>query len=112
MSRLRFNNVFGTAAGNPITLTGAGTTAIWTTAPAFPTIAAPDYAAVVVEADTANEEIVYVTAYTAAATTGTVTRAQEGTSSIAHTATAWQHGPTVFDFKSPLSRNLTRANYR
>lgn len=67
-------------------------------APSWATLASPDIIPVVVEPDTANQEVVYVTAYTSAATTCTVVRAQEGTSGITHTATAWKCGPTAQDF--------------
>lgn len=100
MARLRLNNVGdpkGTA--NPITFAdGSTTTGTWTSAPSFATIASPDYAVIVVEPDTANEEIVHLTAYTAGATTGTFTRAQEGSTGVAHAAKAWVHGPVANDF--------------
>lgn len=44
------------------------------------------------------KEVIYVTAHTAAATTATILRAQEGTTALAWTnADKWQHGPTVRD---------------
>lgn len=113
MTRLRANNISGTASGNPITLSSGGTTtASWPSAPVFPTIVAPDYYTIVVEPDTANEEIIYLTAFTAAATSGTVTRAQEGTAGVTHTATAWVHGATAADFKSPASRQSAYTSFR
>jgi hypothetical protein len=101
--QLRLNNVFGTAAGNPCTLAaGSGSTTItWSSAPAFPTITlGVSSARLVIEAGTANEEIVLLTAYVSGGTTGTVVRAQEGSTAIAHTATAWLHGPSALDFPS------------
>jgi hypothetical protein len=113
MGVIRTNNISGTASGNGITFANGSTTSgSWASAPAFATIAAPDIAKIVVEPDTANEEIVYLTAYTAAATSGTFTRAQEGTTGRAHSATAWVHGPTAADFKDPERRLMSRAMFR
>lgn len=109
--RLRYNNIFGTSAANPITFSSGGTTTgSWVSSPGFPTIASPNYVAIVVEPNTANEEIVYLTAYTSGGTSGTFTRAQEGTSGITHTATAWSHSPTVFDFTPLWGGVLTTAH--
>jgi hypothetical protein len=88
---------------NPITLTLNGTTATFTSTPAFPTITAPDYAVIVVEPDTVHEEIIQVTAFTAAATTATVVRNFEATNgganaAPAHTSSIWVHGATSGDF--------------
>ena len=47
----------------------------------------------------ANLEIVYLTAYTAGQTTGTILRGQEGTTAVGHGAgVTWQCGPTVLDY--------------
>jgi hypothetical protein len=63
-----------------------------------PTIADPDYLPLVINPDTAAMEIVWLTAYTAGATSGTVLRAQESTTGVAHTSGAdIAHGPTVTD---------------
>lgn len=46
-----------------------------------------------------DDEILYLTDYTAGATTGTVARGQEGTSRVAHSnGAAWFCGPTERDF--------------
>jgi hypothetical protein len=98
---LRVNNVGDpTGTVNPITLTTSGAvTATWASAPAnMPTVASPNILKVVVEPNTAAEEIIYVTAYTAGATSATVTRAQEGSPGNLHTAKPWAHGPTAADF--------------
>ena len=103
MTRLRTNNLSGTAAGNGITFAdGSTTTGSWASAPGFATIVAPDFYVVVVEQDTANEEITYLTAFTSGATSGTFTRAQEGSSGVAHSATKWVHGPTARDYVPPV----------
>jgi len=99
----RFNNVSGTAATNPVTLAANGTTATWASAPAFPTVTAPNVAKLIVEGDTSNEEVTLITAYTAGALTATVTRNAEltalgPTTAVAHNSVAWRHGPTALDF--------------
>ena len=71
--------------------------------PGFATIAAPDYAAIIIDPEGAGNgpEIVYLTAFTATQTTGTITRGEEGTSDpgVTHASgTAWRHGPTIEDF--------------
>jgi len=71
--------------------------------PGFATIAAPDYATLIIDPEGAGNgpEIVYLTAYTATNTTGTIVRGREGTSDpgLTHASgTAWRHGPTVEDF--------------
>lgn len=96
MSRLRYNGAQGILGA---ALTSGGTTITFAVAPSFATIVAPDVIAIVLEPGTANMEIVWLTAYTAAATTGTITRASEGTTGVAHAiGTVWSHDPTVVDF--------------
>lgn len=65
------------------------------------TITSPEYLPLVIE-----DEILYLTAYTESATTGTVLRGQEGTTDATHNnSTPVVHGPTVHDFggAGPLS---------
>lgn len=113
MSEIRVNNISGTASGNAMTLSSAGATSCtWTSAPAFPTIASPDFAKIILEPDTANEEVVYLTAFTSGATSGTVTRAQEGSAAITHSAVSWVHGPTANDFKSSATRLFAAGHFR
>jgi hypothetical protein len=101
LTRLRLNNI-GDPVGtsNPIVLSSNSTTTpTWTSAPGFATIVAPNYYVVIVNPGTTFEEIIYLTAFTAAATSGTVLRAQEGTSGLAATGGApWIHGPTAYDY--------------
>lgn len=60
----------------------------------IPTVASPDYLPLVI-----GDEIVYLTAYTAEATTGTISRGEEGTTAAAHdSGVAVQNNPTVDDF--------------
>jgi hypothetical protein len=102
MARLRINNV-GDAGGttNPITISSSSsTTCSWSTAPAnLPTVASPDYVVLVVEANTSNEEIIYLTAFTSGGTSGTISRGEEGSAAIAHSSTTWISGPTALDFE-------------
>lgn len=113
MGWLRFNDVFGTASVNPITLPSSGNSCTWPSAPpGLGKVAYPDQVKLVVEEGTANEEIVYIFAYTPGSTSASCYRGQEGTSMIAHTAVAWVHGPTANDFKSPASRMTTLGLWR
>lgn len=71
--------------------------------PPFATLAGGDYIPLVLEppggSPSPHFEIVYLTAYTAGATTGTISRAQAGTSASAHASgAAWAHGPVAKDF--------------
>jgi len=71
--------------------------------PGFATIAAPDYATLIIDPEGAGNgpEVVYLTAFTATQTTGTITRGEEGTSDpgVTHASgTVWRHGPTIEDF--------------
>src|SRR5688572_20421872 len=66
---------------------------------AVPTLAADEYLVLVFEPDSADTEIVYLTAYTSGATTGTVVRGCEGTVGTAHADTdVGYHSPTHRDF--------------
>lgn len=83
-------------------LTGA-TTINFGSDPGFPTIASPTYLAIIIDPEGAanGPEIVWLTAYTATSTTGTIARGQEGTSDpgVTHASgTVWRHGPTIEDF--------------
>jgi hypothetical protein len=77
-------------------------------APAFATLAAGDYVPLIIDppdiAPNAAYEVVHLTSYTAAATSGTVARGQEGTSPVAHLNGAlWVCGPTSADASNELS---------
>jgi hypothetical protein len=95
--RVRVLSCWGTIAAG----LGAGDTSIsFTTTPAnLPTIDANKYAALTLDPDTSNEEVIYVTAFTAGDTTATIVRGREGTTAVSHAVAApWIHGPTLFDF--------------
>lgn len=88
--RARFNLVSGTLSSS---LTNVATSMSAAGLANLGVIDATNYAAVTIE-----NEIVWVTAHTAGATTATVLRAQEGTAAAAHSSSvAWQHGPTALD---------------
>lgn len=96
MPRRRYNNQFGTITDNP--LTSGATTMNSATFGALPAVVAPDYLAIVLDPDTASEEVIWVTAHTASATSATIWRAREGSTAVAHTSGAiWKHGPTAAD---------------
>lgn len=81
----------GTAITFPAALSYGGGQAV-------PTIADPDYLPLVIDPDSDVLEIVWLTAYTSGATSGTLLRAQEGTAGVAHSDDApLVHGPTTFD---------------
>jgi hypothetical protein len=65
---------------------GLGTTVTFALAPTFATLTGTDYVPLILGA---TVEIVYLTAYTAGATTGTIKRAQENTTAVAHPGGTW-----------------------
>lgn len=94
--RIRRNNESGTLGA---ALAAGDTTITFTVAPGFATLQAAEYISLILEPDTPNLEIVWLTSYTAGATTGTILRAQEGTTAIFHASgVTWKHGPTTQDF--------------
>jgi hypothetical protein len=105
---------------NPITLSSATTTTCsWSSAPSFSaSIAWPDYAVIIAEPDTANEEIMWLLGWTLGSTTGFVQRAAEDSpggrainSPISHSGVIWTHGPTARDFRSPATRLYLASSY-
>lgn len=88
MARLRYN---GLSAALGASLTNSATSVTFAAALTHsngtnvPTISGSDYIPLTVLDSSGHEsEIVYLTAYTAGATTGTISRGQEGTSGVAH----------------------------
>ena len=100
MTELRYNNIGGTL-GAALT-DGTGTTITFASAPNFATLTAGQTITLVIEPGTSNMEIVYLTAYTATNTTGTITRAAEDATNwpgVAHiNGSPWSATPTVNDF--------------
>jgi hypothetical protein len=98
--RLRYNNALGTLGAS---LASGGTTISFVTAPPFATIVPPDYIPLVIDppsdpSPNSSFEIVYLTAFSAGASTGTITRGQEGTTPVSHIGGAvWLCGPTGVD---------------
>lgn len=96
--RVRANFIAGLIEDNP--LTAAATTLTSADLASLPAIGATEHAVIVLDPD-GTPEIVYVTAHTAAATTATILRAQEGTVAVEHLRdTPWIHGPVTSDFSA------------
>ncbi len=96
--RIRQNSVTGTLS---TTLASGDTTLSTSWMASFPAVAAGQIAAVVLDStgSAGTPEIVWITAHTAAASSATIVRAQEGTTARAHTAgVTCIQGPTKFDF--------------
>lgn len=106
MTELRYDNALGKLGDS---LSSSGTAINFgATAPPFATLTGSDYIKLILEPATdvpsANYEVAYLTAYTATATTGTILRAQEGTTGVAHASgVLWVCGPTSDDFELPSS---------
>lgn len=113
MSRLRYNGLATGAAGSPValslgaSLTNSATSVTFNAAltyqngTAVPTIAAPDFLFLSILDATGSfvTEVVYLTAYTSGATTGTITRAQEGYTGVTHASgDKIVHAATSFDY--------------
>lgn len=100
MSRLRYNNAAGTLGAS---LTNVATGITFDAVPPFATIAAGDYIPLVLDppegvTPNADFEVVYLTAYAAGDTTGTIERGKEGTAGAAHLNGAnWGCAPTAWD---------------
>jgi hypothetical protein len=94
--RVRVMNLFGSLGAGMLV---ADTSIAFGAVPAaLPAIDSTKHAALVLEPDTPAEEVVYVTAYTAGASSATVLRGQEGTTAVGHPVGAlWVHGPTRRD---------------
>ena len=106
--RLRYNNQSGSLGAS---LSSGGTTITFGAAPGFATIVSPDYIPLVLEYGSTTEEIVWLTAYTAGATTGTIVRGQEGSTGISHSSgVSWANNATAFDFVNPLSNGIAYQN--
>lgn len=111
MARLRYNALKTGAAGSGValslgaSLTNSATSVTFNAALTYnngtsvPTISGSDYIPLeILDASGNMTEIVWLTAYTSGATTGTISRGQEGTSGVAHSSgDKVIHGPTVDD---------------
>jgi hypothetical protein len=97
--RIRSNFKQGTLGADLVT---TGTTINFGSDPGFDTLGTDEYLAIVIDPEGAAQgpEIVYLTAYTATQTTGTIERGKESTADpgVSHpSGTAWIHGPTARD---------------
>lgn len=99
MARLRTNFVSGFINNNPLLI--GGTTLNSTALAGLEVVSGSDYAIITIDPDRryGAPEIVYVTAHTSSATSGTILRAQEGTTAREHVlGTRWIHGPVEDDW--------------
>lgn len=101
LHRIRSNFKSGTLGGDLLT---TATTINFGSDPGFATLGTDEYLVIVIDPEGAGNgpEVVYLTAFTATNTTGTIERGKEGTSDpgLTHSSgTAWKHGPTVLDFE-------------
>lgn len=111
MTRLRYNGVVGALGAS---LTNSATSVTFAAALTHsggtnvPTLAGNDFIPLtILDTKGVPSEIVYLTAYTAGATSGTIVRGREGTSGVAHSnGDKIVHAPSVVDFDpaAPLQR--------
>lgn len=114
-ARLRTNFISGTVTDNPLligatSLSSAGLASLATVDSTSHTLITLDPLG-----SAGAPEIVKVTAHTAAATTATIARAQDGTTARQHaTGVAWSHGPVASDYDRKLyaARTFARSNLR
>lgn len=105
MSRIHYNNALGALQS---ALAVDDTTINFLAAPPFETITSDDYVPLVLDPATSNGpnakfEIVHLTAYSYGNLSGTILRAQEGTSAQTHASGArWLCGPTKADVEALL----------
>lgn len=111
MARLCYNGLATGASGSTVglslgvSLTSSATSVTFNAAlthsngTAVPTITGSDYIPLeILDTNGRLSEIVYLTAYTAAGTTGTISRGKEGTTGVAHSSgDKIVHGATVMD---------------
>lgn len=97
--RVRTNFLGGLTEDNP--LASGATTLNSAALAAAPAITSTQHMAIILDPDgvAGAPEVVYITAHTAAATSATILKGQEGTTARAHDRdTPWIHGPTIKDF--------------
>jgi hypothetical protein len=97
--RRRYNFKSGTITDNP--LSNSATTMNSTNLAGLPAITTADYAVLVLDpGGTGNgPEVVYMTAHTGSATSGTIVRGREGTTAVQHNSNViWIHVATAADY--------------
>lgn len=103
MARLRYNGLSGALGGSGLTSSATSITfaaaLTHSNGTNVPTIVAPDYIPVSILDGTGHlSEVVWLTAYTAGATTGTGTRGKDGTTGVSHSSgDKLVQGPLVAD---------------
>jgi hypothetical protein len=102
MARLRYNGLtttLGAALTNSATSVTFGAALTYANGTAVPTITGSDYIPLAILDSSGHlSEVVWLTAYTSAATTGTIARGKEGTSGVAHSSgDKVVHGPFADD---------------
>lgn len=116
MARLHYNGVKGALSGShtnsvtTITLAAALTHSGGTN---VPTVASPDYIPLSIhDSSGVLSEVVWLTAYTAGATTGTIARGKEGTTGVSHSSgDKVQDAMLVADLRKPLDPIVLNATY-
>ena len=109
MSRLRYNNQAGTLGADPGI---SGTNITFGTPPDFATITGSDYIPIALDPGKSTFEIVYLTAYTAGSSTGTMSRAAEDATlwpAVGHPSGTWAVAPTVTDLVAKVDSFNTRT---
>lgn len=114
-TRLRYNSL---RAALGASLTASGTTITFASplthsnGVSVPTLAGGDYIPLSILIDTELEEIVYLTAYTSGATTGTITRGRESTIGVTHSiGQAVICAPTALDLGEEWTTFPWAANW-
>ena len=102
MARIPYNNQFGALAtvGTDVTNSTSATLINFAVAPNFATLTGSDYIPLVFDAGKAGMEIVWLTAFAAGATSGTVTRQAEDATrypAATHASGTWACDLTAYD---------------
>lgn len=110
---LRYNNQQGYLGAS---MSSTGLTINFGQVPTFNTIGSGDYIKLVLDNSTASAEYVYLTGYTAGASTGTVQRAAENGfvwPAVAHAQTTgtWAHVPTATDYSQAVLGGSVLTQY-
>lgn len=108
MARIRTNFVYGTVNNNPLAVDG--TTLSSGGLADLAVVSSPDVSVIVIDPEETGgvPEIVYVTAHSSAATTATISRAQDGTTARVHSqGVPWVHGTAKSDWDTTAPSVVT-----